>query len=125
MEALCSQWAGQIAEIGENEHIKKILILGSTHLTKLACDELSNHYVLVGYVSTDLHPLTVDMNLPRVKEDEDFPDYDIKLSIQYTKKVFLMTMLEIYCMSLYNSTYEVIKNLGYIPLGLKNKDFSI
>ena len=35
-----------------------------------------------------------------------------------------MTMLEIYCMSLYNSTYEVIKNLGYIPVGLKNKDFS-
>ena len=35
-----------------------------------------------------------------------------------------MTMLEIYCMSLYNTTYEAIKNLGYIPVGLKNKDFS-
>ena len=27
-------------------------------------------------------------------------------------------------MSLYNSNYEIIKNLGYIPVGLKNNDFS-
>ena len=39
-------------------------------------------------------------------------------------KIFLMSKLSIYCMSLYNSNYEIIKNLGYIPVGLKNKDFS-
>ena len=35
-----------------------------------------------------------------------------------------MNKLNIYCMSLYNSTYDIIKNLGYIPVGLKNNDFS-
>ena len=35
-----------------------------------------------------------------------------------------MTKLEIYCMSLYNSNYEIIKNLGYKPVGLKNNDLS-
>lgn len=64
--------------------IKKILILGSTHLTKLTCNLLSDHYNLVGYVSADRHPLTVKMNLPKVTEDIE---HDIKLSIQYTEKV--------------------------------------
>ena len=35
-----------------------------------------------------------------------------------------MNKLDIYCMSLYNSSYETIKNLGYIPVGLKNTNFS-
>ena len=32
--------------------------------------------------------------------------------------------LKIYCMSVQNSHYETIKNLNYIPVGLKNNDFS-
>ena len=32
--------------------------------------------------------------------------------------------LKIYCMSLQNSHYDIIKDLDYIPVGLKNKDFS-
>jgi len=64
--------------------IKKILILGSTHLTKLTCDLLSDYYDLVGYVSADRHPLTTKMNLPKVTGDVK---HDIKLSIQYTEKV--------------------------------------
>ena len=35
-----------------------------------------------------------------------------------------MSKLEIYCMSLYNSNYNLIKSLGYFPVGLKNNDFS-
>ncbi len=35
-----------------------------------------------------------------------------------------MSKLEIYCMSLYNHNYEIIKSLGYLPVGLKNNDFS-
>ena len=35
-----------------------------------------------------------------------------------------MSKLDIYCMSLYNSNYNLIKSLGYIPVGLKNNDFS-
>ena len=35
-----------------------------------------------------------------------------------------MSELNIYCMSLYDSNYETIKNLGYIPVGLKNTNFS-
>ena len=35
-----------------------------------------------------------------------------------------MSNLKIYCMSLYNSNYNIIKSLGYIPVGLKNTDFS-
>ncbi len=31
-----------------------------------------------------------------------------------------MSKLDIYCMSLYNSNYNIIKSLGYIPVGLKN-----
>ena len=45
------------------------------------------------------------------------------LDIMYLK-FLLMNKLKIYCMSLYNSNYEIIKNLGYIPVGLKNNDFS-
>lgn len=35
-----------------------------------------------------------------------------------------MSKLDIYCMSLYDSTYEIIKDIGYIPVGLKNTNFS-
>jgi hypothetical protein len=31
-----------------------------------------------------------------------------------------MSKLDIYCMSLYNSNYDLIKSLGFIPVGLKN-----
>ena len=35
-----------------------------------------------------------------------------------------MDNLKIYCMCLQNSNLEIIKNLNYIPVGLKNNDFS-
>ena len=35
-----------------------------------------------------------------------------------------MTKLSMYCMALQNENLETIKNLNYIPVGLKNNDFS-
>ena len=35
-----------------------------------------------------------------------------------------MTRLSMYCMALQNENLETIKNLNYIPVGLKNNDFS-
>ena len=35
-----------------------------------------------------------------------------------------MDNLKIYCMCLQNTNLEIIKNLNYIPVGLKNNDFS-
>ena len=45
------------------------------------------------------------------------------LVIIFSKKIS-MSKLKIYCMSLYNSSYDTIRKLGYIPVGLKNNDFS-
>ena len=35
-----------------------------------------------------------------------------------------MTKLSMYCMALNNDNLEIIKNLNYIPVGLKNNNFS-
>ena len=35
-----------------------------------------------------------------------------------------MKKLSMYCMALNNSNFQKIKELGYIPVGLKNDDFS-
>ena len=35
-----------------------------------------------------------------------------------------MTKLSMYCMALNNDNLETIKSLDYIPVGLKNNDFS-
>ena len=35
-----------------------------------------------------------------------------------------MKKLSMYCMAINNSNFQKIKELGYIPVGLKNDDFS-
>ena len=35
-----------------------------------------------------------------------------------------MDNLKIFCMCLKESNLQIVKNLGYIPVGLKNNDFS-
>ena len=35
-----------------------------------------------------------------------------------------MTKLSMYCMALKNENLEIIKKLNYLPVGLKNVDFS-
>jgi hypothetical protein len=60
--------------------IKKILILGSTLLTELVVDRLSEEYELVGYVPSKNPTKVGSINLPEVCIDQPC---DIKLSIQY------------------------------------------
>ena len=65
--------------------IKKILIYGSTVLTREACDLLKDHYDLVGHIPSENPHLLGKINLPIV---DDTIDHDIKLSLQYNKKFY-------------------------------------
>ncbi len=64
--------------------IKKILIYGSTYLTKVICDLLENHYELVGYIPSHNPLIGSEMSLPIIDESVE---HDIKLSLQYNKKL--------------------------------------
>ena len=44
--------------------IKKILIYGSAHLTKVTCDLLENHYELVGHIPSKNPVIGSEMTLP-------------------------------------------------------------
>jgi hypothetical protein len=61
-----------------------ILILGSTQLTELCVNKLKGYYNLVGYVPTTKPTKEGNIDLPIVDINSKC---DIKLSIQYDKKV--------------------------------------
>ena len=48
--------------------IKKILIYGSAHLTKVTCDLLENHYELVGHIPSQNPVIGSEISLPIVDE---------------------------------------------------------
>lgn len=64
--------------------IKKILIYGSSVLTKNACNLLKNHYELVGYMPSEDPVVPGKMDLPLVTS---YVEHDIKLSLQYNRRV--------------------------------------
>ena len=64
--------------------IKKILIYGSAHLTKVTCDLLQNHYELVGHIPSQNPVIGSEMSLPVVDESVE---HDIKLSLQYNRRL--------------------------------------
>jgi len=64
----------------------KILIYGSTYLTEVVCNYLKKEFNLVGYVPSNNPFIGGNIQLPRVENVEDCP-HDIKLSIQYDKKI--------------------------------------
>ena len=64
--------------------IEKILIYGSAHLTQEACHLLKNHYNLVGHVPSINPVIAGEIDLPVVDENID---HDIKLSLQYNRKI--------------------------------------
>ena len=64
--------------------IKKILIYGSAHLTKVTCDLLKDYYELVGHIPSSNAVIGSKMTLPIVDENIE---HDIKLSLQYNKKL--------------------------------------
>ena len=64
--------------------IKKILIYGSTYLTKVTCDLLENHYELVGHIPSNNPVIGSEMTLPIVDESVN---HDIKLSLQYNRRL--------------------------------------
>ena len=64
--------------------IKKILIYGSAHLTKVTCDLLENHYELVGHIPSKNPVIGSEMTLPIVDESVE---HDIKLSLQYNRRL--------------------------------------
>jgi methionyl-tRNA formyltransferase len=65
-------------------NLDKILIYGSTYLTKITCDFLKPHYDLVGHIPSQNPLIKGKMDLPIVNEGVE---HDIKLSIQYDKKL--------------------------------------
>ena len=64
--------------------IRKILIYGSSHLAQETCLVLRDYYTLVGHIPSTNPTIPGSMDLPIA--DETVP-HDIKLSIQYDKKV--------------------------------------
>lgn len=64
--------------------INKILICGSSFLTKKVVDHIKDDYDIVGYIPSKNHILSVDIDLPIVNFDVE---YDILLSIQYDQKI--------------------------------------
>ena len=64
--------------------IKNILIYGSAHLTQEACKLLKDHYNLVGHIPSVNPVIAGKMDLPIV---DDSINHDIKLSIQYNRKI--------------------------------------
>ena len=72
--------------------IKKILIYGSAHLTKVTCDLLQNHYELVGHVPSQNPVIGSEMSLPIVDESVE---HDIKLSLQYNRLPLLYSVIPV------------------------------
>ncbi len=64
--------------------IENILIYGSAHLTQEACKVLKSHYNLVGHIPSVNPVIAGKMDLPVV---DDSIEHDIKLSIQYNRKI--------------------------------------
>ncbi len=62
----------------------KILIYGSTYLTQKVCCVLNKKYELVGYVPSSKPFIRGQMTIPEAGENVI---HDIKLSIQYDKKI--------------------------------------
>lgn len=70
----------------------RILIYGSTYLTELCVNQLiKDGYNLIGYIPSENPTFEGNINLPRVDETIE---HDIKLSIQYDKK--LLTVNDAY-----------------------------
>tara|TARA_R110001592_G_scaffold362080_1_gene674846 strand:- start:3835 stop:4422 length:588 start_codon:yes stop_codon:yes gene_type:complete len=65
-------------------NINKILICGSSYLTKKIVDFISPYYNLVGYIPSKSHLFNTEIDLPIV----DFNvEYDIILSLQFDQKI--------------------------------------
>lgn len=75
-----------LKDLKEKYPIKmRILIYGSTYLTELCVNQLlKDGYNLVGYIPSENPTFEGKINLPKVQETID---HDIKLSIQYDKKL--------------------------------------
>ena len=83
--------------------MKKILILGSTYLTEKVIEKLKNtEFTLVGYRPSQDPFIKGNIDLPVIPEGEEC-QHDIKLSIQYDKKVLD-----------YHNAYNV--HTGLLPL---------
>jgi len=64
--------------------IKKILIYGSSSLTRDTVEVLKDHYDLVGHIPSHNPVVGGKVNLPVV---DDSIEHDIKLSLQYNRKL--------------------------------------
>jgi methionyl-tRNA formyltransferase len=64
----------------------KILLYGSTHLTSVVYEETKDNFEFVGYVPSKSPRIPGIINLPRVQNPSRY-DHDIKLSIQYDRKI--------------------------------------
>ena len=62
----------------------KILIYGSSHLSSITIDLISEFYDLVGYIPSKSPTIKGNINLPVV---DDSIDHDIKLSLQYDQRL--------------------------------------
>ena len=62
----------------------KILIYGSSYLSGIAIDLISQYYDLVGYIPSKSPTIKGNINLPVV---DDLIDHDIKLSLQYDQRL--------------------------------------
>ena len=62
----------------------KILIYGSSHLSSITIDLISEFYDLVGYIPSKSPTIKGNINLPIV---DDSVDHDIKLSLQYDQRL--------------------------------------
>ena len=58
--------------------IKKILIYGSAHLTKVTCDLLQNHYELVGHVPSQNPVIGSEMSGMDVLDDLESEQKEVK-----------------------------------------------
>ena len=64
--------------------IDKILICGSSYLTKKVIDYISPHYNLIGYIPSKSHLFNTKIDLPIVNFEVE---YDIILSLQFDQKI--------------------------------------
>ena len=64
--------------------IDKILICGSSYLTKRIIDYISPYYNLVGYIPSKSHLFSTKIDLPIVNFEVE---YDIILSLQFDQKI--------------------------------------
>lgn len=94
----------------------RILVYGNTYLTELCVNQLiKDGYNLVGYIPSENPTFIGKINLPIVKETID---HDIKLSIQYDKK--LITIKDAY--NLHTGLLPDYGGCGILYNTIKNKD---